>query len=196
MFKGGDIFNIDYKQSDPFYPTADQVAENPTMGWIEQEPTSKVLMYSIIFQTFVFMQLFNQINSRKLGEREFNIFASFCNNWLFIVITILTFAIQVVIVQYGGRYMRAVPLTYEQNLWCAAIGAFSLPWGFLLKFIPGRWFEWIKLEDTPMKKEEEQQSMMASLRKSHTMRSGSHRSSIRRGNTNKRIEEDDFKAIN
>lgn len=196
MFKGGEIFNIDYKQSDPFYPTADQILAHPTEPWIEQEPTTKVLMYSIIFQTFVFMQLFNQINSRKLGEREFNIFSSFFNNWLFIVITIATFAIQVVIVQYGGRYMRAVPLTVEQNLWCAAIGAFSLPVGFLLKFIPGSWFEWIKLEDTPMKKEEEQQSMMASLRKSHTMRSGSHRSSIRRGNT-KRIEEaDDFKAIN
>jgi Ca2+ transporting ATPase len=77
-----------------------------------QEATNKVLMYSIIFQTFVFMQLFNQINSRKLGERDFNVFADFFNNSMFIIILILTFAIQVVIVQYGGRYMRCLPLTW------------------------------------------------------------------------------------
>lgn len=107
-------------------------------------------MYTIIFQTFVFMQLFNQINSRKLGERDYNIFAQFFNNWLFIAITILTFAIQVVIVQYGDRYMRAVPLTVDQNLYCAAIGAFCIPYGLLLKFVPASWFSWIRLEETEM----------------------------------------------
>jgi Ca2+ transporting ATPase len=55
-------------------------------------------MYTIIFQTFVFMQLFNQINSRKLGERDFNVFAEFFNNSMFIIILIATFAIQIVIV--------------------------------------------------------------------------------------------------
>ena len=55
-------------------------------------------MYTIVFQTFVFMQLFNQINSRKLGEKDYNVFSKFFNNPMFIVITILTFGIQVAIV--------------------------------------------------------------------------------------------------
>ena len=59
------------------------------------------------------MQLFNQINSRKLGEKDYNVFSKFFNNPMFIVITILTFGIQVAIVQWGGRYMRAVPLSWE-----------------------------------------------------------------------------------
>jgi hypothetical protein len=43
-------------------------------------------MYTIIFNAFIMMQLFNMINARKLGEREFNIFRGFFNNWLFIAV--------------------------------------------------------------------------------------------------------------
>ena len=139
------------------------------LGWEEQEPTQKVQMYSIIFQTFVFMQLFNQINARKLGEKEYNVFERFFNNPMFLGILILTFAIQIVIVQYGGRYMRTVPITWEQNGYCAAIGAFSLVWGLFLKFIPSRWFAWIRLEEKEMSAEEEQVGLVASMRKSHTL---------------------------
>ena len=49
MFKGGDIFDISYEKSDPFYPTSEQVLDNPTRDWVEQEPTDKVQMYTIIF---------------------------------------------------------------------------------------------------------------------------------------------------
>ena len=79
--------------------------------WTE-DGTNKVEMYTICFQSFVFLQLFNQINARKLGEKECNMFANFCNNWMFIAITILTFGIQVLIVQYAGRFMSVTPLTW------------------------------------------------------------------------------------
>ena len=39
------------------------------------------------------MQLFNQINARKLGDRDFNVFAGFFNNKLFLFIAVLTFVI-------------------------------------------------------------------------------------------------------
>jgi hypothetical protein len=52
----------------------------------------------MLFQAFVFMQIFNQINSRKLGDHQFNIFAGFFNNSLFLFITALTFGVQVVCV--------------------------------------------------------------------------------------------------
>lgn len=39
------------------------------------------------------MQLFNQINARKLGSREFNVFAGFFNNGLFLFIAAITFVI-------------------------------------------------------------------------------------------------------
>ena len=172
LLKGGDIFGlgeIDHTQ--------DYYVEGPD-GKLNI-PTTKGQMYTIIFQAFVFMQLFNQINARKLGEKEFNVFSEFCNNFMFIAIVIATFGIQMLIVEYGGAYMNAVPLTWEQNGYCAAIGAFSLIVGVLLKFVPARWFEWIRLEEREMTPEEEQSSMKAWLKKSSTLNMSKARSSTR-----------------
>ena len=55
--------------------------ENPDTGALE--PTQKTIHYTMIFNAFVFCQVFNEINSRKLGEYEFNVFAGFFNNFLF-----------------------------------------------------------------------------------------------------------------
>jgi len=197
LFCGGDIFGIDYHKEDDFYISADYIKEQcnavdaPYYGqecpWYDHQPTEKTRLYTIVFQAFVFMQLFNQINSRKLGEREFNVFANFFNNPMFLFITVLTFAVQIMIVQYGGEYMRAVPLTWEENGVCAIIGAFSLIVGLLLKCVPARWFEWIRLEESEMQEEDEQHGMVASLKKSRTMRAASQRGSNRKV----RFEEDD-----
>jgi len=83
-------------------------------------------MYTMIFHTFVFMQVFNEINSRKLGEKDFNVFAGFFNNWLFIGIIILTILVQGAMVQYGGLPVRCAPLSWEQHLFCICVGFFSL----------------------------------------------------------------------
>ena len=179
MYKNREIFGIVYEDDDPFYPNPEEVAENPGRGWTAYEPTAKVEGYTVVFQTFVFMQLFNQINARKLGEREFNVFESFFNNWMFIMIFIFTFVIQMVIVEFGGRYMRAYPLTMKDNGICAGIASFTLVWGLILKCVPARWFGWIRLEEKEMTAEEEQEGMVATLKKSRTMRSTSQRSSTR-----------------
>ena len=42
------------------------------------------------------------LNARKLGEREFNIFHNFFNNFRFLAIFIGIFAAQMAIVEYGG----------------------------------------------------------------------------------------------
>lgn len=180
MYKVRDIFGIVYEDDDPFYPNEKDIAEHPERtDWVAFEPTTKVEGYTIVFQTFVFMQLFNQINARKLGEKEYNVFAQFFNNWMFILILIATFAIQMLIVEFGGRYMRAYPLSMKDNGICAAIASFTLVWGLILKCIPAKWFGWIRLEEKEMSAQEEQESMIASLKKSRTMRSTSQRSSMR-----------------
>lgn len=181
MYKVREIFGLDYLDDDPFYPNKEEIAANPgRTEWTLYEPTQKVEGYTIVFQTFVFMQLFNQINARKLGEKEYNVFASFFNNFMFLFILIATFGIQMLIVEYGGRYMRAYPLSMRDNGICAAIASFTLVWGLILKCIPARWFSWIRLEEKEMTAQEEQEGLISSLRKSRTMRSNtSHRSSQR-----------------
>lgn len=54
--------------------------------------------YTIIFNTFVMMQLFNEINARKIhGER--NVFDGIFRNPIFCTIVLGTFAVQVIIIQ-------------------------------------------------------------------------------------------------
>jgi Ca2+-transporting ATPase len=44
------------------------------------------------------MQVFNQINARKLFEGEFNVFEGIFKNSMFLVIVLITIAMQVVMV--------------------------------------------------------------------------------------------------
>lgn len=78
----------------------------------DYEHTEKMLHYTLIFQVFVFMQIFNLINSRKIAEGEINVFANFFNNKYFIIIFFLTILIQCVLVEFGGVAVK----TYALNL--------------------------------------------------------------------------------
>ena len=75
-------------------------------------PTDRLTLYTIIFHTFVFMQVFNEINARKLGVYEYNVFAGFFNNWLFLLVIILTIIVQCLMVTYGGRSVQVQPLEW------------------------------------------------------------------------------------
>jgi len=48
---------------------------------------------AIMFHTFIMMQVFNLVNCRKLGIKEYNIFERFTNNWLFVGILFGIFAV-------------------------------------------------------------------------------------------------------
>lgn len=102
--------------------------------------TQKIIHYTYVFQTFVFMQIFNQINARKLEEHEINVFSGFFNNMLFIYVTFLTIIIQMAMVEYGGDFVKTYPLNREQNMQCLLIGALELLNGLILKFLPLKWF--------------------------------------------------------
>ena len=166
LFYGRNLFGIQYESDDPFYPNANWIAAHPGTSYQVGQPTPKVEMYTIIFNAFIMMQLFNMINARKLGERQFNIFAGFFNNWMFLAVYALMWGVQFASVQYGGRPLRTVPLSSTQNLICVGIGAFSLIWGAIIKLLPGAWFEWIKMPEHEMDDKEEEQALTANLRKS------------------------------
>lgn len=63
--------------------------------------------YTIIFNTFVLMQLFNEINARKIhGER--NVFDGIFANPIFCSIVLGTFAIQVKFQEHLIDYILAI----------------------------------------------------------------------------------------
>jgi len=92
--------------------------------------------FTIFFNIFVFLQVFNSINSRKLLKKERNIFIGITNNPLYLVIQGGICIGQIIMVQLGGRALRTQPLTLKQHLICMAIGSISLVLGFIVKCLP------------------------------------------------------------
>ncbi|XP_067102958.1 plasma membrane calcium-transporting ATPase 2 isoform X2 [Osmerus mordax] len=116
LFAGEVIFDIDSGRNAPLH-----------------SPPSE--HYTIIFNTFVMMQLFNEINARKIhGER--NVFDGIFRNPIFCSIVFGTFAIQIVIVQFGGKPFSCSPLNAEKWLWCVFLGLGELVWGQVIASVP------------------------------------------------------------
>lgn len=57
--------------------------------------------FTIVFNTFVMMQVFNFFNCRKLQD-ELNVLEGLTKNWLFLAVVILICCLQVVIVTFGS----------------------------------------------------------------------------------------------
>lgn len=128
--------------------------------------------FTIFFNVFVFLQLFNEINCRKLQRHEFNVFENFFNNPMFISVLVGTLVIQWILVQIGGSVMQCAPTDFSKFLVCIAIGATSLIVGVVIKIVlPDTLFaNFVLFSDTPMDDEELLQSKSSVLRKSSAVK--------------------------
>lgn len=88
---------------------------------------------------------------------------------LFIYITIFTILIQMAMVEYGGTFVKAYPLSFHQNMICMAIGAMELINGLLLKFIPLKFFQCVSLDETPINEANVNTTFTSALKKSSVM---------------------------
>lgn len=127
--------------------------------------TEQLKLFTMAFQAFVFMQVFNQINARKLEEGEFNVFAGIIANKAFLVVMVLTICIQVLMVEFGGRIVKCWPLNMNQNLICIAFGFGELPWGLFAKLLPPKMFIKISLEDKKLLSGERKPGMSTLMKK-------------------------------
>ncbi|CAI9288528.1 unnamed protein product [Lactuca saligna] len=89
---------------------------------------------TIIFNTFVFCQVFNEFNSRKLEKR--NVFQGLHKNRLFMGIIVVTVALQIVMVEFLKNFADTEKLNWGQWGICIAIAALSWPIGWFVKLIP------------------------------------------------------------
>ncbi|CAI9300630.1 unnamed protein product [Lactuca saligna] len=89
---------------------------------------------TIIFNTFVLCQVFNEFNSRKLEKR--NIFKGIHRNRLFVGIIGMTVVLQVVMVEFLKKFADTDRLNGVQWGICIAIAALSWPIGWFVKMIP------------------------------------------------------------
>ena len=92
--------------------------------------------FTIFFNIFVFMQVFNSINARKLQKDEYNVFAGILGNWLYLLIQTIIVVGQIILVTFGGRAVRTHALSVSQHCMCIGIAACTLVWGFFVKLLP------------------------------------------------------------
>eukprot|EP00981_Chlorochromonas_danica_P002747 scaffold537_cov180-Ochromonas_danica.AAC.52 len=90
---------------------------------------------TIIFNTFIFCQVFNEYNARSIFD-EWNAFKNIQHNPIFIFITLITIGFQIILVNFGGDFLKTTPLSIEQWLITVALGAISLPMGVFMRVFP------------------------------------------------------------
>lgn len=96
------------------------------------------------------LQVFNEINARKLKSTEINVFKNFFNNPLFFIILILTVAIQFACVEFGGHSLRTVPLSIEEHVHCLILGMLPLVFAPIFKIIvPASLFNALSKNEVP-----------------------------------------------
>lgn len=89
---------------------------------------------TLIFNTFVLCQVFNEFNARKLEKR--NVFEGIHRNKLFVGIIGITLLLQVVMVEFLKKFADTERLNWGQWGICIGIAAAAWPIGWFVKLIP------------------------------------------------------------
>ena len=104
-----------------------------TETWVCQQG---YLHSTLIFNAFIFCQIFNVLNARKLYG-EWNPFEGLWDRSR-LLIGVYTFVVglQAIAVEFFGRFMSVTSLPWQWWLITIAIGSIELPLGFLIRLLP------------------------------------------------------------
>ena len=94
---------------------------------------------TIVFNSFVWMQIFNELNNRRL-DNKFNVFENIQKNFWFLGINAIMIGGQIMIIFVGGQAFQITRLNGPQ--WAISILT-ALPclgWAILVRLFPDAWF--------------------------------------------------------
>ncbi|XP_008238023.1 PREDICTED: calcium-transporting ATPase 2, plasma membrane-type isoform X1 [Prunus mume] len=97
-------------------------------------PDAHVILNTLIFNTFVFCQVFNEISSREM--EEINVFKGILDNYVFVGVLSSTVLFQIIIVEFLGKFASTAPLTLAQWFITVFVGFLGMPIAVGLKKIP------------------------------------------------------------
>lgn len=112
---------------------------NAILGYDVHNETQQTQLNTIVFNTFVWMQIFNEFNNRRL-DNKFNIFEGVHRNKFFIVINLIMIGAQIAIVFVGGAAFEITALDGTQWAICIVAAAVCLPWAVVVRLFPDEWF--------------------------------------------------------
>lgn len=101
---------------------------------------------TLLFQTFVMMNLFNQINCRKIGSKddpELNVFEAIHHNWWFLIVLLSELNLQLIMVSYPTFqiFFMTTPITLWMHFTAIMFGFGSLLVAVGVKYSPFEWTE-------------------------------------------------------
>ncbi|KAF5017240.1 hypothetical protein F66182_10852 [Fusarium sp. NRRL 66182] len=94
---------------------------------------------SLIFNIFVFMQIFKLVNSRRIDNR-LNIFEGLHRNHLFMLMMAIMAGGQLIIMFFGSTAFGITRINGTQWGISIAFGFMSIPMGILIRLFPDEWF--------------------------------------------------------
>lgn len=92
-------------------------------------------LITVIFNTFVFLQIFNMYTSRSIYY-EVILLQGLLENPMFIGVSIFTALCQVLLVNYGGSFLNTTPLTLHEWISTVVLAFLGIPVGVLMRCIP------------------------------------------------------------
>lgn len=97
------------------------------------DPDSDLTLNTIIFNSFVFCQVFNEISSREM--EKINVFEGILNNYVFVAVLTSTVIFQIIIIECLGTFANTTPLTLTQWFVSVMFGFLGMPVAAALKMI-------------------------------------------------------------
>lgn len=86
-----------------FFETSFNLIMEPLRNPVDNEGSDRMKLNTIMFYTFILMNLFNQINCRSLDKDNINVFDKIHTNFVFIAVILIEFFITYLMVR-GGEY--------------------------------------------------------------------------------------------
>ncbi|CUG38528.1 vacuolar-type Ca2+-ATPase, putative, partial [Bodo saltans] len=91
---------------------------------------------TIIFNTYIWMQIFNIFNARLLTDVISPLHGLFSRSLMLCIIVLLICGFQVFAIEAAGSFMQTTPLKWRDWLVCIGLGAAEIPYGVLVRLLP------------------------------------------------------------
>ncbi|KAJ2015079.1 plasma membrane calcium [Coemansia sp. S680] len=107
-----------------------------------QSTEDMLVLRTLVFNTFAWMQIFNEFNCRVL-HNELNCFRGMQKNWFFMIIVLISVVGQVIIIQWGGVAFQTTGLSGKYWAFSIVAGFISLPIGLVFRLVPDQLIWWM-----------------------------------------------------
>merc|ERR1711997_1115832 len=95
----------------------------------------KEYLLTVGFNTFVWFQIFNEVNARRVNNEK-NVFQGIFKNPIFWGVIVVTVVAQVLLIEFGGDFTSTTPLSATEWGFCVGLGAGELLWHQLVILVP------------------------------------------------------------